>query len=544
MNPNERKIIEQLHKLPNETEVSEGLEQRVLSTIKDGKSNRKNQRLFPYLAITACLVILIPLAYTTFLHLSHHQSSQSKNKQNVNHKIHKVTYATFSKAKVAAMPSLNKINESSHTINLSGFRLKVEKLADSSKYQWKQRKWLVIYKGFASSQKELERTKKLVTYLDKPTALPRTSHGGTVTIVNTQKPIVNPRISVVWRSGKTVYSLKQNDETINQIQSILTTNMHANDNPSVNMTAKQLGDYFKMNGENLPFGGTNMNRILPGQQRNLNLKSGLVIQPTKQKFGANGYRIIDEWKGDLKNKPFILDIYQQRISNQAIVGLTYNHQIKVAYSAGTNNCIVRNFTGSFVTFAAPNTTGKFFSINLITGQVIPPNQVKLNEELAGTYPGKGHTSLNNILGLNKKYPFTPQDKKASPVYKSSLNIPNGRVIKTDQNVRWKDMDVQLLVFRYFPSLVSKNGYQPIIGKHSTIIGQRRVSTSVGQATLIHIKRSLPGTKKNKVKNEYWVIKIDKQIGYGYAIEGTVVGNKLQAKNEFMQLLKQWKVMNQ
>lgn len=79
MNPNERELMNRLHKLPRETDVPEALDNRVLSSLKGSKiRNPKPFRLLPYLAIAACLALLIPLGYSMFIHEQELSSNDAK----------------------------------------------------------------------------------------------------------------------------------------------------------------------------------------------------------------------------------------------------------------------------------------------------------------------------------------------------------------------------------------------------------------------------------------------------------------------------------
>ncbi|QQE80006.1 hypothetical protein [Alicyclobacillus sp. SO9] len=128
-----------------------------------------------------------------------------------------------------------------------------------------------------------------------------------------------------------------------------------------------------------------------------------------------------------------------------------------------------------------------------------------------------------------------QKSSSNPLFQTTLKLPNGKVVKPNNSVRWKDLSIQLII-------TSPQSYRGVIGNHSTVISHTSVFTSAGPATLVLNKRTQPAaSESNAVTHEYWVIVNRSQ--YAYAIDATVMGNLKKSKSEVMQLLKQWQIPN-
>ncbi|MCY0875128.1 MAG: hypothetical protein OWT28_02465 [Firmicutes bacterium] len=189
------------------------------------------------------------------------------------------------------------------------------------------------------------------------------------------------------------------------------------------------------------------------------------------------------------------------------------------------------YNGDFLAFSngqaiiATNKSGTlYYSVYPVKGVSVPSS----NFGYGSTAPGLSDVKNNTIA----------QQSSSNPLFKTTLKLPNGKLVKPDESVRWKDLSIQLSIASLPPS--TKNGYLEVIGNHSTVISHERVSTSAGPATLVLNKRTQPAaSKSNAVTYEYWVIVNGSQ--YSYAIDATVIGNLKKSKSEVMQLLQEWKV---
>ena len=153
----------------------------------------------------------------------------------------------------------------------------------------------------------------------------------------------------------------------------------------------------------------------------------------------------------------------------------------------------------------------------------------------GKAPLSSNASNNTEMVTNNT---TAQQSSSNPLFKTTLKLPNGKLVKPNDSVHWKDLSIQLLITSLPPS--TTDGYRAVIGNHSTVISHERVSTSAGPATLVLNKRTQPAaSKSNAVTYEYWVIVNGSQ--YTYAIDATVIGNLKKSKSEVMHLLQEWKV---
>jgi hypothetical protein len=186
---------------------------------------------------------------------------------------------------------------------------------------------------------------------------------------------------------------------------------------SENLNAQQLARYYEKNGINLPFSGLNVMRVSL-QNFTQNLTNQTTIRPNGTIFESKVEFVLDEWKGNLNNKPFDFEIYQNLSTKDTFVGVVYDNHLKVAYSCQSKICMVHNFTGNYITLAASNTSEKYFSINLKTGEVIPFSERKLNLDLAGIDSSHSSNKAKWIKGLNKKYPF----KKVNAVVTNNGSI--------------------------------------------------------------------------------------------------------------------------
>ena|GEM_PF-2311489 len=123
------------------------------------------------------------------------------------------------------------------------------------------------------------------------------------------------------------------------------------------------------------------------------------------------------------------------------------------------------------------------------------------------------------------------------LFDTSLTLPAGQTIVTNQTIRWKNLDVSLQVQK------PQGGYAGILGNHSQVLSHQTVATSAGTADLVLNERTQPAASTSQTPTyEYWVIVNGKQ--YAYAIEATVIGDKSQAeaaRGDVMELLHHWQV---
>ncbi|MHB1681537.1 MAG: hypothetical protein ACYCYO_01735 [Bacilli bacterium] len=217
----------------------------------------------------------------------------------------------------------------------------------------------------------------------------------------------------VARTGKTAVRT-----TVKTKQSVSKTPNWAN------MTAEQLGQYVKIHG-GAPFGGTDVVRVKADRAEaaipnNFKMSfapmilsqprasAGSVAQPGNVRFKTRDFVIVDSWKGKLKGKSFLLDVYVNKDTRQAVVGVSYAHHPILAYDLRSNRYLLRNFVGSYVVFASPSFNGAYYPINLTTGRVITALEHHLLVlKLEGCYPCVGAAGAEWITGLPKKYPFNP-----------------------------------------------------------------------------------------------------------------------------------------
>jgi hypothetical protein len=142
---------------------------------------------------------------------------------------------------------------------------------------------------------------------------------------------------------------------------------------------------------------------------------------------------------------------------------------------------------------------------------------------------KNHAATNNM---------NEGQSAETNLFQTTLRLPNGKVITPNHTVDWKDLYIQLIVTSLPPS--TTNGFEAVVGNHSTIISHQTVSTPAGKATLVLDQRTAPAASKSTTPTyEYWVIVYGNQ--YAYAIDAMVSGNLNNAKSNVMGLLKQWKV---
>lgn len=357
------------------------------------------------------VLLLVAVISTGFIH--QHTLDQSGKTPSILHKTHipsnvsKTTYSLESKATVAFNNIILDFGKDSlrQSTNIGlGINADYKSGAGNYEFKWTQRQWTVLFKGNGNLQSGRELAKKMARFLQK-TPLPTPAKTGVISLSKPMSPTVQNNVIIAWQKGKSVYSVKQTDPTVQGLQTLIdSSNSPKTQKTFKNMTAQQLSDYFIRNGKTLPFSGTDVTRISPNQFTQ-NLTYTQKIQPDGIAFSPNAYQVMDEWKGYLNNKPFILEIYQNTHSKNQIIGLVYNHKVQVAYSCQSKGCIIRNFTGNYVSFAAPNLSGKYFSVNLLTGRVILSSQRNLNLELAGINLKDGSYGVNWITGLSKKYPF-------------------------------------------------------------------------------------------------------------------------------------------
>jgi hypothetical protein len=131
-----------------------------------------------------------------------------------------------------------------------------------------------------------------------------------------------------------------------------------------------------------------------------------------------------------------------------------------------------------------------------------------------------------------------QSTQTSPLFQTTLALPNGKVVTPNHSVRWEDLSIQLLVTSLPPSLVE--GYKAVVGNHSTVISHETIPTSAREATLVLNERTPPAaSQSSKTTYEYWVVAYGSQ--YAYAIDAIIVGSQSNAKSEVMELLNHWKV---
>lgn len=154
-----------------------------------------------------------------------------------------------------------------------------------------------------------------------------------------------------------------------------------------------------------------------------------------------------------------------------------------------------------------------------------------------------HASIRQAAD-NTNHTVTGKHEKAKPgtnsLFKTSLTLPNGAVVKPQHPVQWKDLSIQVIVTSLPSANSSKERYKAIIGNHSTLISHEKVNTSAGKAMRVLSKRTGPAASKSKNQDyEYWLIRYGAQ--YTYAVKATVNGNLQKAKNEMTLLMKHWKV---
>ncbi|KLU62373.1 hypothetical protein CEB3_c12340 [Peptococcaceae bacterium CEB3] len=148
--------------------------------------------------------------------------------------------------------------------------------------------------------------------------------------------------------------------------------------------------------------------------------------------------------------------------------------------------------------------------------------------------GRESGSVDNVKGEGVA---GIHDMQANPLFRMTLTLPNGQIVTRDHPVTWKD----ILIWLQIPSLPTQSPrYAEILGNHSTVLSHSTVSTSAGPATLVLNKRTPPAAAQSTTPTyEYWVIAYRSQ--YAYAIEATVIGDRLKAKNEVMELVRNWQV---
>ncbi len=160
--------------------------------------------------------------------------------------------------------------------------------------------------------------------------------------------------------------------------------------------------------------------------------------------------------------------------------------------------------------------------------------------------GCGSTTTKTVSNASKtanttvKASSLTSQPKQNSLFQTSLTLPNGEVIKPNKSVKWRDLSIQLLVTSLPSQMSSTEKYKEIIGNHSTITNHEIVNLFEGKADLVLSKRTSPSASQiTNETYEFWVITYGSQ--YSYAIEATIIGNKDEAKNEIMELLKNWKV---
>lgn len=110
----DQKLSDELNQFPNETDVSVDLEHRVLTQLRNksmsthaSEGKRKNlMKLVPYLAMAACLAILIPLGYSQF----HSHSAKSSSPTGASKKVTKTKMKSSSQAKSKQTKTSKKSN--------------------------------------------------------------------------------------------------------------------------------------------------------------------------------------------------------------------------------------------------------------------------------------------------------------------------------------------------------------------------------------------------------------------------------------------------
>lgn len=312
------------------------------------------------------------------------------------------------------------------------------------------------------------------------------------------------------------------------------------------LSAEALGNWFVQKGITAPFAGAKVKRV---SNFVMNLTTGTLIQPSKVPFNPEVSGVIDQWEGDINSKPFVVDLYQNIHTKDAFVGVRYNHKVVAAYSCQAKDCIVHNFTGSYIVFEAPNRSGHYFSINVRTGEVIPSSKSQLNMELAGVNPNHPTQGANWITGLSQHDPFKPSKKQTtssasqsnqSNPFKTSLTLPNGTTVVPNQSVKWKGLTLQVMVTSLPVQSDSGDKYMEILGNQSTVKRHETVQTSIGKADLVWNERSQPAASTSQgVTDEYWLIRYGSQ--YAYAIEATFKGDPKAVRTELLHLSQNWEV---
>ncbi len=182
------------------------------------------------------------------------------------------------------------------------------------------------------------------------------------------------------------------------------------------------------------------------------------------------------------------------------------------------------------------------SISIASAQNTP-NSNKKSPQVSTLNQGANKTNATitettqNPENMESNSTTSNQNPLTNPLFDTTLTLPNGQTISPNQTVQWKDLFISLQI-QSIPNHSPK--YLEVIGNHSTVLSHSNVSTSAGTATIVLNERTPSAAAHSTTPTyEYWVIVYGSQ--YTYAIEATVNGKRNNAKNEVMELLKNWKV---
>jgi hypothetical protein len=405
----ENKIKKEMINIKIPKELHKRSEKGILKAKLEMQNNKKKSfEIFPYIAMVAALLILIPLCVTQFY--NHTPSTSVKSGEAQKAQVNTKSYVS-KMYKVSLSYNKNWKQNTQYDIRfegktgffqmsaISGDVLNIDEVANNEANHI-----LKPYGGSPNVSKmtiQGQEARLIIPSEDQPKEY---KHQAELIVMYPNAVTINGN-----KYSYFVLNADKNDivEIANSIKFLQTAQNNSTTFPILeNLNAQQLAKYYEKNGKTLPFSGSNVTRVSP-QNFVQNLTNQTKIKPNGSNFAPQVEVILDEWKGNLNNKSFNFEVYQNQYTKETFVGIVYDQQIKVAYSCQSKVCMVHNFTGNYVTFAVSKKSEKNFSINLATGEVIPFSKRKLNLDLAGIDSSHSSNKVKWIMGLNKKYPFKP-----------------------------------------------------------------------------------------------------------------------------------------